>query len=96
MILQKDKPNIFIVFIINNHYIRWEEVKRNTSIYDIELLLYQKYKIFDFLMDIEGIEIDETILQNVKIKKFIRKKNDNGLSIRVFTDKPIKIPHDVI
>ena len=30
MILQKDKPNIFIVFIINNHDVRWEEVQRNS------------------------------------------------------------------
>lgn len=96
MILQKDKPNIFIVFIINNHHVRWEEVQRNSSLYDIELLLYEKYKIFDFDLNIEGIEIDESIINSVKIKKFMRKKNNNGLTIRVFTDKSVKIPHDVI
>lgn len=96
MNLFQNKPNIFIAFVINNRYIRWEEVPYEATTNDIKYLLETKYKIENSILEIEDTEIEESIFKCIKIKKFIRKKNENALSIRVYTEHPIKIPHDVM
>ena len=91
----ENKPSIFIAFVINNRYIRWEEVSYEATINDIRYLLLHKYKIENSILEVEDTEIGETSFKRIKIKKFIREKNENALSIRVYTEHPIKIPRDV-
>ena len=46
---------IFVVFIINNRYTRWESFSDTTLIVDLFDLLKHKYKIEKCIMDIKDI-----------------------------------------
>jgi|UniRef100_A0A6C0CWE4 hypothetical protein len=70
---------IYIVLIINNRYVRWEEIGEECSIKDIYFLLREKYKIEKCI-----IEIDELVINrpsNDKLKHFCLKKKDLTLKI---------------
>ena len=46
---------IFVVFIINGRYVRWESFPDTSSIVDLFNLLKDKYKIDKCIMDIKDI-----------------------------------------
>jgi len=70
---------IYIVLIINNRYVRWEEIAEECSIKDLFFLLKEKYKIEKCI-----IEIDELVINrpsNDKLKHFCFQKKDLTLKI---------------
>jgi hypothetical protein len=70
---------IFIVLIINNRYVRWEEIKFDATLRDLFFLLKEKYKIEKCI-----IEIDELVINrpsNDYLVDFCVKKKDLTLKI---------------
>ena len=70
---------IFIVLIINNRYVRWEEIKFDATLRDLFFLLKEKYKIEKCI-----IEIDEILINRPSadyLIDFCRKKKDLTLKI---------------
>jgi len=70
---------IFIVLIINNRYVRWEEIKFDATLRDLFFLLKEKYKIEKCI-----IEIDELVINrpsNDYLVDFCGKKKDLTLKI---------------
>lgn len=70
---------IFIVLIINNRYVRWEEIKFDATLRDLFFLLKEKYKIEKCI-----IEIDEILINRPSadyLIDFCGKKKDLTLKI---------------
>lgn len=70
---------IFIVLIINNHYVRWEEIKFDATLRDLFFLLKEKYKIEKCIIEIDEIVINTP--SNDYLVDFCRKKKDLTLKI---------------
>jgi hypothetical protein len=78
---------VFIVLIINNHYVRWETITKRTTLEELNALLITKYKIWRCALEIGEAHIfhfdDKKVFDYLK---FTRKdgKEDYTSTIRVF------------
>lgn len=70
---------IFIVLIINNRYVRWEEIKYDSRLKDLFFLLKEKYKIDKCIIEIDEILINRPT--NDYLLDFCGKKKDLTLKI---------------
>ena len=70
---------IFIVLIINNRYVRWEEIKFDATLRDLFFLLKEKYKIEKCIIEIDEIVINTP--SNDYLVDFCVKKKDLTLKI---------------
>jgi hypothetical protein len=72
---------IFIVLIINNRYVRWEEIKFDATLRDLFFLLKEKYKIEKCIIEIEELVINRPTKDY--LLDFCGKKKD--LTLRITT-----------
>jgi hypothetical protein len=83
---------IFIVLIINNHYVRWEEIKYDSTLRDLFFLLKEKYKIERCI-----IEIDELVINRPTkdyLLDFCGKEKD--LTLKIMTkDQNYKLSKNI-
>jgi hypothetical protein len=87
--------NMFIVLIINNKYIRWEEVRENFTLKELFTLLKNKYNIINCMINIDNIEdIVFMRLSDDKLTDLCNKKND--LTLKIMTkNKKYKLSKDI-
>lgn len=87
--------NMFIVLIINNKYIRWEEVRENFTLKELFTLLKNKYNIINCMINIDNIEdIVFMRLSDDKLTDLCNKKND--LTFKIMTkNKKYKLSKDI-
>lgn len=72
--------NIYIVLIINNKYVRWEEFSKESILKDLYDLLKKKY-----LINKCYLEIGDLILTNFPNERIFDITNNDSITIKVFT-----------
>jgi hypothetical protein len=60
-----DSRDLFVVFVINSHYVRWETFLPEENIVDMYNLLRDKYNIDDCIMEIRDYVIFKSYLRKV-------------------------------
>lgn len=83
---------IYLVIIINNRYVRWEEIKEDATFKDIFFLLKEKYKIEKCIIEVDELVINRST--NDKLIDFCEKKKDLTLKI-MSKDKNYKLSKNV-
>ena len=78
---------VFIVLIINNHYVRWETITKRTTLEELNALLITKYKIWKSVLEIGEANIFH--FDNKTVYEYLKITNRNGeedytSTIRVF------------
>ena len=83
---------IFIVLIINNRYVRWEEIKYDSRLKDLFFLLKEKYKIDKCIIEIDEILINRPT--NDYLLDFCGKEKD--LTLKIMTkDQNYKLSKNI-
>lgn len=60
-----NSADLFVVLIINKHYVRWETFLPDNNILDIHKLLHDKYSIDDCILEIRDYVIFKSRLRKV-------------------------------
>lgn len=92
----RDRPpssiDLFVVFVINTRYVRWETFLPDENIVDIYDLLRDKYKIDDCIL-----EIRDYVIFKSKIRKVAHLCKNGGCTIDVTTkNRNYKLDKDVM
>jgi len=69
-----------MVLIINNRYVRWEEINKEATLKDLFVFLREKYKIEKCILEIDELVINRPTKD--KIKDLCEKKD---LTIKIMT-----------
>jgi hypothetical protein len=85
----KDKE-IYIVFIINAYYVRWEMFSNNSTISSLYYRLKNKYNIIECSLIVNKKKIN-TLDNSIKICELFKNKRDVGVDVHVSTNNNIKI-----
>lgn len=75
---------IFIIIIINDRRVIWEEMNIDSTIQDMKNMIFNKYKLKKYYMDVE----DEMIYNvNHPLIMYAKPENENAITIRIFTKR---------
>tara|TARA_Y100000287_G_C14151133_1_gene319703 strand:+ start:544 stop:831 length:288 start_codon:yes stop_codon:yes gene_type:complete len=82
---------IYVVFIINTHYVRWEFFDKNSKIIHLYKTLESKYNIKNCNLTINDKNIHFHFDKDKFIKKYFIYNTDISCDVRVATDYIIKL-----
>lgn len=79
---------VYIVFIFNKRFVRWETFTPYTTIRELFELLHDKYKLDKYIMEIGSIYIKNNLKNRNELLIGFLHPQKNG-TIRITTKKPL-------
>ena len=75
---------LYVVIIINNNYVRWEEFSSNDTLLTLHELVTSKYNVGKYNFEINNLWLNIEIDHKDKLIDFCTV--DNSLTVRIFTN----------